>query len=343
MEKIMLLASYCLNYPVLAKLGKTLKKPVALVFAEAGDAVAFANLISPAPIIVDAPMKVLQTQKLIRRANSQGVFMLMPEMKTTSVKFQEKMEASIGAARNNMINGEQCSTAVFFMFSKFVPDEFRDTVFEIHVGGLRSLGKIDFLNQIVPEPNELELVFDKMKDFEGEDSEERALLCAGAFLYPQIADTNAYQRVVEAVKKLCEAADCYRDANGIVELFSDLMYKLAEDGCLSPVFILPELDEEGEQKLFTGIYLKGDIFYIHERNFKSLVCGMGDGITINAMKSALLKKGILITDKGGYTTKMGYCNSKGEFKRERMMKFSISAIAGEIRPNFKDFIMEGMV
>lgn len=341
-EKELILASYCLNYPVLYEQGMALNKPIALVFGEIGNAVTYANLLSPSPVIVDATMKVSQAKKEIQMANSKGVFVIMPEMNTSSAKFQEKMVAVFSVATSGLLEGKPCVTAIFLMFSKVVPEMYRDKVFEIHMDLLPNISRIDVMNKVIPKADELALVYDKMRLFEEEDAEDKALLSSTAFLYPQIIEESNYQIAIETAEKLCKDAVNYRDTDGIVELFSDLLYKLAEEAKLSPVYILPELDDEGVDDLRNGIYIKDDFIFVHEERFKIIASEIGKIITSNAIKSALLLNDIIYADSGGYTTKMSYCDMKGNFKRVRMMKFSMPAIMGETRLHFRDYLMEGI-
>ena len=73
-EIIMILAAYCLNYPILCELGLTLNQPIALVADEIDNAVTVAKQISQFPVLVDSAMKISHVKEEIRMAYSRGVF-----------------------------------------------------------------------------------------------------------------------------------------------------------------------------------------------------------------------------------------------------------------------------
>lgn len=347
MESILeILASYCLNFPILFELGMTLNQPIAVVLDDSGNAVTVAKQISPKPVFIDATMKMSQAKEGIRMANSRGVFVMMPEIISSSVKFREKLAMAFNVSASGVLEGKSCTTAIFFIFSKVIPAMYKENVFEIHLNTnkLSELSEQELMEKVVPPAHELAVVYDKMKYFEENDSKVKALLGAAAFLYPQISEENDYHRVIAKAKKLCEDAENYRDTDGIVELFLDLLYKLAEESLLSPVYILPNLDEEGTENLRRGLFLKADNLYMHEELFSSLASKVQNVVGVNALKSALLSHGVIHADSGGctYTTKMGFFDEQGNSKRVRMMRFSISSIEGETRPNFRNYLMEGM-
>ena len=118
MESILeILASYCLNFPILFELGMTLNQPIAVVLDDSGNAVTVAKQISPKPVFIDATMKMSQAKEGIRMANSRGVFVMMPEIISSSVKFREKLAMAFNVSANGVLEGKSCTTAIFFIFS----------------------------------------------------------------------------------------------------------------------------------------------------------------------------------------------------------------------------------
>lgn len=345
MKEIMLiLASYCLNYPIMFELGLTLNLPIALVVDEIDNAVTVAKQISPAPVLIDSAMKTSHVKEEIKMSYSRGVFVLMPELIPKSSKFQEKITIAFGVSATGVMEGNNCSTAVFLVFSKAVPNSYKDKVFEVHIGALPELSPMEIVEKSVPKNEELSVVYDKLQSIEEHDPKVNALLSAVAFLYPQMTAESDYQMAIDKARKLCEDAENYRDTDGIVELFLDLLYKLAEESLLSPVYLLPNLDEEGTENLRNGLFLKADKLYMHDELFASLARAVQNVVGINALKSALLSHGVIHADSGGYTytTKMSFFDEQGNSKRVRMMRFSLSSIEAETRPNFSKYLMEGI-
>lgn len=345
MKEIMLiLASYCLNYPIMFELGLTLKRPIAIVVDEIDNAVTVAKQISPSPVLIDSAMKTSHVKEEIRMAYSRGIFVMMPELIPKSSKFQEKIAIAFGVSATGVMEGNNCSTAVFLVFSKAVPNSYKDKVFEVHIGALPELSPMEIVEKSVPKNEELSVVCDKLQSIEEHDPKVNALLSAAAFLYPQMTAESDYQMAIDKARKLCEDAENYRDTDGIVELFLDLLYKLAEESLLSPVYLLPNLDEEATENLRRGLFIKADNLYMHDELFASLASAVQNVVGINALKSALLSHGVILADSGGctYTTKMSFLDEQGNSKRARMMRFSISSIEGETRPNFEKYLMEVM-
>lgn len=343
-EIIMILAAYCLNYPILCELGLTLNQPIALVVDEIDNAVTVAKRISPAPVLIDSAMKTSHVKEEIKMAYSRGVFVLMPELIPKSSKFQEKIAIAFGVSATSVMDRNTCTTAVFLMFSKVVPAMYKDKVFEVHIDELPELSPLEVMDKVVPMGAELSVVYDKLQLIEEHAPKVNALLSAAAFLYPQMTAESDYQMAIDKARKLCEDAENYRDTDGIVELFLDLLYKLAEESLLSPVYLLPNLDEEGTENLRNGLFLKADHLYMHDELFASLAREVQNVVGINALKSALLSHGVIHADSGGYTytTKMSFFDEQGNSKRVRMMRFSLSSIDGETRPNFSKYLMEVM-
>lgn len=343
-EIIMILAAYCLNYPILRELGLTLNQPIAIVVDEIDNAVTVAKQISPSPVLIDSAMKISHVKEEIRMAYSRGIFVMMPELIPKSSKFQEKIAIAFGVSATGVMEGNTCSTAVFLVFSKAVPNSYKDKVFEVHIGAFPELSSMEIVEKSVPKNEKLSVVYDKLQSIEEHDPKVNALLSAVAFLYPQMAEKSDYQMAIDKTRKLCEDAENYRDTDGIVELFLDLLYKLAEESLLSPVYILPNLDEEGTENLRRGLFLKADNLYMHEELFSSLASKVQNVVGVNALKSALLSHGVIHADSGGctYTTKMGFFDEQGNSKRVRMMRFSISSIECESRPNFEKYLMEAI-
>lgn len=345
MKEIMLiLASYCLNYPIMFELGLTLKRPIAIVVDEIDNAVTVAKQISPSPVLIDLAMKTSHVKEEIWMSYSRGIFVMMPELIPKSSKFQEKIAIAFGVSATGVMEGNNCSTAVFLVFSKAVPNSYKDKVFEVHIGALPELSPMEIVEKSVPKNEELSVVYDKLQSIEEHDPKVNALLSAAAFLYPQMTAESDYQMAIDKARKLCEDAENYRDTDGIVELFLDLLYKMAEESVLSPVYILPNLDEEATENLRKGLFLKADNLYMHDDLFASLASAVQNLVGINALKSALLSHGVIHADSGGctYTTKMSFFDEQGNSKRIRMMRFSLSSIDGETRPNFSKYLMEGI-
>lgn len=343
-EIIMILAAYCLNYPILRELGLTLNQPIAVVVDEIDNVVSVAKQISPSPVLIDSAMKISQIKEEVGSAYSRGVFMMMPEMIPNSAKFQEKFAIVFGVSATGLMEGTSCSTAVFLLFSKVVPAEYKDKVFEIHIDALPELTSLELMEKAVPKAETLSVVYDKLEALEEHDTKANVLSSVAAFLYPQLSEASDYQMLIDKARKLCEDAENYRDSDGTVELFLDVLYKMAEEVMLPPVYILPNLDEEGVDNLRNSLFLKADNLYMHEELFSSFASKVQNVVGVNALKSALLSHGVIHPDSGGctYTTKMGFFDEQGNSIRVRMMRFSISSIEGETRPNFKKYLMEAI-
>lgn len=331
-----LLRSLCLNAPILRVWGYMPKIPFALVCSEFADAIEFAQMLSPNPRILDGFSQIREIEEALGASRSDGVFLIVERATAISAKMQAKIDAIFAAARFGKVCKKTVHAAVFLIFRRMVPEEYREQVFEIHLEKWRAGTDFNML-RLVPDSNQLSLVNDKIRELKKGEKGIGTLKAAAGFLYPKLAELGRitdYKLVLEACERLEHLAKMYQEESGVAELLTESFFNYIENSSDIRVYALPYIGRDAENHFEESFFIKGDQFYIHESFFMKIIAPVMEVVPIGMIKDTLVKADLLKCDSGGYTAKMSYYYEKNRLLRRRMLRFCGEKIRQEEGTSF---------
>ena len=117
--------------------------------------------------------------------------------------------------------------------------------------------------------------------------------------------------------------DALWDFNGLGDAFVDSILKWQEKKKFVDVYELPVISEEVERKFWEVFLYDDDFFYIKESFLPQLCNDFFKLYPSHLLKQILILEGVLLTDASrADSVKVGMYLPSGEYKRERMLKFS---------------------
>lgn len=319
----LLLRSYIINFPILATWKRILYCPVALIFDNFSQAGDFVKEISPAPIMIDAGMKVKRMQELLAEINSRGAFLFLTNCKKISQKEHEKIRTFCDIAVTQKYSGSPVIGAMVIICNRRVPEEVLDIAVAFQVNESQTVTKYELLD-LIPSPLQLELVKDRIEglmDFE--DDVVNVFCSAAMFMYPRLREKKdgLADHLEDHTQQVLKESRLFGDEEDILEMSVQRFFECAGNGNFENCYTLPNLEEEAIQKLKTAVYVKPGILYLHPEKFKEIMQPLLQIFNLTVIKRTLFEAEMLMADAGGYTKKMSYFSVYGNAERVRMMAF----------------------
>ncbi len=327
-----IIRSFCLNHPLINAWKYSLKKPIALVFPESRDVSSFIQSISYDLKVITATTKLEKAKEMIWEANSEGIFLMMPEKgNRTSVKMQVLEEVIFRAAMLGEIDGKPVCAAIFMIFLGFIPARYAERVFAIAVNEKSTQVQQDFF-RLVPENGDLSLVEDKIAEIMNEEAELNPLLVAVCFLYPKLkkeGKKEEYKRLLDEANTIVENASLYEERDQVRSLAMDriLAFYREEDG-RDRIFRLPYLNIEAERMLDSACFVRENDLYFSEKTFRKIMEPLTNSMPMGLLKESLIEAEVLIGNIGDCTCKMSYYGRDNHLSRKRMLRIDMSKFAG---------------
>ncbi len=330
---IIILKSMGINYPVLKAYGLELAKPL-LVVVDAGQLKAAVNLFSDggAPRISEY-IREKECKKNFSETNS--MFVIHPYSPTK--KGKDFLTFLSTVARLGVM-GEVQINAMPLIISGGIPlDVNLDNFFTVFIDGSLSGVYINGMT-VVPPDRELAVVENQIKLHLSDDfsQEEKALLAATCFLYPNIfsgAVQSEFENLLDYARVLVKRDGENKDTNNLGELFIRELYRWQERTGFCLMYELPDLEMSITENLHQVMIYNNDFIFVKEELFKEIVAPFLRTFSIGVLKREFVKEGILCPENAQtYTAKMSYYNVAGEYRRERMLRFKRSRLncAGEL-------------
>ena len=337
-ELVQILMSYIINFPILQDWESSMSKPIGLVFENRKMLAKALKTILFSCKLIEANASISTVKKILSRANSHGVAYLVGVNPFESAKAKTVMDLLLDANSYGVLDGKRISTAVILLFEGVVSKELKEAVYEIHLCE-NDLDVHSFcVEDVVPEASKLELIRDINHRFNllGKES----LFPSVAFLYP-LRSSYEYEDLLEMAKKLDRQADEFSHQDGLVELFCDSFKAFVGDGEIVNIYALPEIDEDGVANIENALFFDNQFIYLNSKYFQKIFSEIfRTGVSIITLKTALLESGVIVADRGGFTTKMSYIKATGKFERARMIKLSDMAMQSANRGSIIDLLME---
>ncbi|HCA20136.1 MAG TPA: hypothetical protein DEO40_05615 [Treponema sp.] len=179
-----ILRSLAINAPILKAWGVALNRPLFLI----GDTRKTAETIkalSKHPYVIDSSESLQEITRKLKLINSEAVVMELPLKKLCSnVKFMEKMQAAINHSEfNSSMTGYQLFFAGTYAENYLVGD-----VYEVPLTYFPE--SLDRKVEVVPSPEELNIVRDIIAGFDGIERDRISLHSAAAFAFPYLQKEN---------------------------------------------------------------------------------------------------------------------------------------------------------
>lgn len=310
------------NYPIIQAIGYGPTKPIVVITAEsrAKEVIeCIANFTAP-KIGEDAKLRDLE--KALAETNSEYVFLLF----SATRKGKEQINFLI----SSMKLGTKSNAIPLIISDGRIQREDVDDFFVIYIAG--DLHDVDIpLEEVVPPDEQVEVVLDKISEIaiSGKTPEERALLAAVCFLYPNLKRGNRseeFGRLVECAKTLAVQDEERSCTAGLGEMFVTEIYKWQENIGFFDAYELPLLEMHIVNRIDRVILFDSKYFYMKESLFADIASPLLAVFPSDVLKSALAEEGVLCPENSKtYSIKVNYCNIVGSYQRIRMLRFNRAA------------------
>lgn len=141
-------------------------------------------------------------------------------------------------------------------------------------------------------------------------------------------------------KKLAGFDEDSHNLNGVGDFFIDSLYRWQENTSFHNIYRLPELGMSVARKTSQAVFFDDRYIYMKDSFFKQIASPLLNTFQVSVLKKALVDDGILCPDKSDtYTVKVGYYNIAGQFKRERMLRFSRNRLEKTGEPGFVEICL----
>lgn len=325
---ITLLRAYIINFPVMQDWGQLEPMPITLAFNNEMDASKFLKKLSGNPIIISESDGVPGMKKAILKKTPQSVFLKLSHCETE--KEQGKLSILFALSSGEKIDEKNLCCPTFVIYTGVVPDIIRrntliiNTVFE--KTDYDDLG--DFFS-LVPEPEQLGQIRQKLIDLDGLSEGKHPLVSAVCFLYPKLherGEGSRYAEVLTLAKTIEDGGLETPPIEDIVMLVTDLFLELAVKGCMDNAIELPNLEDSVVKALETTLFYDSKFLYLSNNYFREICEPILGVVSFCDIKSALREAGILQGSGSRYVRKMYYWKSYGVRSSANMLKFNMEKI-----------------
>ena len=322
LDALTLVKSLGVNYPIISMIECTPTRLITLVVSEHQLKAACGILKNfGAPIIGDY-MTPSQISQVLCETNSECV--LFPFSPTR--KGKELVRLIALAVQTGCVGNKKLQALPVLITETGVQGCDIDNLFVIYLRGDLSAIHIS-LNEIVPPDEQLEVVFDKIRNYLTiKNTEEKALMISACFLCPHLkkeAKVYKFMQMLKIASALVEQDDNNRDPYEAAELFIEELYLWQERTQFQDVYPLPELEMSIESRIDTILLYTDQYIYVKDKLFEQICQALLGIFSVDVLKSALTEAGIVYPENTKtYSVKVGYRNIVGEYKRERMIRFS---------------------
>lgn len=321
-RKLKILKSFGTNFAIVKEWGYEPSK-VFMVVVESGQLKKAVEILSDTDMPkLNAFMSAKELQNVL--TNHALTFAVYPYL--SNRKNNEFLSMLSGIARVGEISGKSLR-AFPIVVAEGVPSgiDLQD-YFTVYLSGSLEAISLDE-NDVVPDDTQIPVVYDKLRAFLSleQSLEERTLLAATCFLYPNIvqADNEAlFDKYIAVAKDMVIQDDENKDSNNLKDIFIREMYQWQENTEFSEAYELPCLEMAVVDRIEKVILYDSDYLYLKESFFKDILERLLRIFSVDVLKRELLDAGILSSDKSKtYTVKVTYIDITGQYQRERMLRF----------------------
>lgn len=319
---MLIMKSLGINFPIIKALGCAPSKLMVLKVNE-GELKRITDLLSDkyTPKL-DPGMSKKQLREILVENTMFAIYPYTPGKKNDEFVSELCRIAKVGT-----IQGDEVMVCPLVITECIIPEFAHLNIFSIYWhGNSDSLALKE--RDAVPPDDQIPVVCNKMHDVICVDhnTEERALLAATCFLYPNLSvidPTGGFHEWVEVVREMVRQDEDNKEVEGVADMFVHELYSWQEKICFSDMYALPYLDMRTVEKLEWAIFYDDTYVYMKERLFKNIVRKLLSIFAVDVLKKKLVEADILCADATNtYTVKMTFFDIAGQFHRERMLRFN---------------------
>lgn len=329
-EKLDILFSLALNYPVIKHWGYSMTKPIACVMPSIEEAEKVIRYLSPfpKPKIITSGTKPKTCERMLTSANSEFVFIYYENIPQA----KKIMQMAITAVQTGRIDEKGCNVIPLIFFRLAIPTEWKDSCFLLYLTEsipFRDVvdNKADSLINAYWEQDQI--VQRYIRKMDAESSTERVLMCAVYFLFPQLVQFHEdSDRIMEEYLGICEQMirmdEDAREVSGTAEVFISLIYGWIESNDYIWIYPTSKICEQGP---FGNFLYDREYFYMPDNIFDEITRPMRNMQSGVVIKQVLKDEGILVCDQStAYTSKVMTWNVYGMMNRVRALKFRLDQL-----------------
>lgn len=321
LDALTLVKSLGVNYPIISMIECTPTRLITLVVSEHQLKAACGILENFGAPLIGEFMTPSQISQVLCETNSECV--LFPFSPTR--KGKELVRFIAAAVQMGSIGNMKLRALPVLISDTEIQGCDIDNLFVIYLRGDLSAIHIS-LNEIVPPDEQLEVVFDKIRDhLTIKNTEEKALMISACFLYPYLkkeGKVHKFMQMLEIASALVEQEDNNRDPYEAAELFIEELYLWQERTQFQDVYPLPNLEMSIVSRIDNILLYSDRYIYVKDKLFEQICQALLSIFSADVLKAALTEAGIMYPESAKtYTAKVGYRNIAGEYKRERMIRF----------------------
>lgn len=320
--KLLLLKMLIQAYPIMADKG-LIPEPFAVIVNHRHEALTLAEKISSKPVVISFDSSKAEVENAIEYTNSDCI-LVFPQL------VGGKMPRSIKAQGNmlSLLDSPEKGIITLFAFEKSVPEEYRDCMTQLIITD------VDYpilKKNLGAQSDDLLTAFGKYGEISNKLKGYEWLYLAAAFLYPvlqRLGEAEAYPEIVKTAKLWVHELEQMKDIETTVDMILELMCDYFTHEALNISIEMKKDTRVDEQQLNSLVFLANPKIFISTAKYRELLKRTGIPVSYDAVNAVLKERGILVAGNGsvGFTSKMNYYNTEGNFKRHQMVLLDASKI-----------------
>ena len=324
-EKILQLTLFSLglNAPVLLHFGYRLNRLLCLVVGEDESKATIDSFYEFNCLIIDESFSPTFVRKRISEETFSFILFSMNTEKKSTLEILSILYAAVASGYFN--NRKFTATVIIVTENQYLRDVDNQLFFVCLTEPLQP-GQIA-ISDVVPKPEELALVFHKIKELEKSefDPASKIFYAAACFLFPHNQDNMILETCCSVLSSIFTVNEAFHNEGASLDqLFVKRITNWAKETNFSDVIELPYLNTDEYSRLNIAIFYSAekDLMYISEYLFSKIIEKLD--LSSPAIKRALADSGVLLPECSNFktfTVKMNcFVNSKPH--RPRMLRLN---------------------
>ena len=320
--KLLLLKMLIQAYPIMADKG-LIPEPFAIVVNHRNEALTLAKKISSKPVVISFDSSKANVENAITYTNSDCI-LVFPQLvggkMPRSIKAQGNMSSLMEAPGKGVIT--------LFAFEKSVPEEYRDDMTQLII---TDVDDPILKKNLCTQSDDLLTAFRKYGEISNMSRGYEWLYLSAAFLYPvlqRLGDKEHYPEIVRTAHLWAREIEQLKDIDSTVDMILEQLCDYFTHEALNITVELKKDTRVDEQQLDSHVFFDNPKIFISTAKYRDLLKRTGIPVSYDAVNAVLKERGILVTGNGstGFTSKMNYYNTEGNFKRHQMVLLDASKI-----------------
>lgn len=339
---IELFKSYVTNFPIIQESGGYVQEYITLVFQSYAESTQFIKCISKHPLVISEADGVPAMKKKLQQSIYQGVFLRMSGVVSTD-KQRAKLELLRSIAAGEVMENKRICCPAFVVYTGILPDDLRDDTLVIQVPAqeISSGDDIKDFYGLIPRPEQLGQVRQKIIDGGWIPQHEQMLAYAAYFLYPRLyerGEIDRYESIFLLAKAVCSGDFETPRTDDLISLVADCVLAALRRAAEDRLYRLPNLETAAVAKKEQAFYYDENYLYLSDSLFSDICAPLTHVDSIRGIKSTLKEVGILLGSAARYVSKMYYYSPYGTTESMTMLKLNMERLkVGD--ENLKDYFM----